>query len=579
MKKIIILLVMLVLSASLATAISCSGTQTDYQVMEGDTIVITSTGDSENWAVTSGPSFYQDTATLQSSSSSCEANFSAFKPGTYTVSDGGSDITVEVRDTFDPFGNYAPYGHQCWAIDTSTCADLKNYGDIIAAGNFLAGNILSLGRIHADQRITIGDYTSPQVDLNPFSSVLPATTIVGSLTVPSLILEGASSIISSNDQVDIDDNLVVTGNLKGGSDNVLTVDSDLEVNSPYDLIVWGATNLHRVESINNSEPIDVNADLNVGGDIVVEDNITLGGVARNTWPGGVDVGIENLVKNPGFEYGFDSYSRVDTGVELTFDSKTGEYAALLTSNNDNYVCLSSNRIPVKPDTQYTFSWAYKKGQGQSSEPGQRWRQFDSSNDFISDMTTSTSTADLGDGWIRSVYTGTTGGSTAYTDLHVCWLDSASSGNTFVIDEIQLEGGDSASKFRPRFLDMTGNAEFNDLEVLGADLYTEGILTADQASIAGLTIIGNGVDAAKVTVNGDVAVDGDVRTTSTSSRVMGSVNLRQACDSASPRIYQEGDDLVISLGQAGTCNVDEPCVDGTDCASGDCNTEINLCQQR
>ena len=166
------------------------------------------------------------------------------------------------------------------------------------------------------------------------------------------------------------------------------------------------------------------------------------------------------------------------------------------------------------------------------------------------------------------------------DNAIIYLGRGSGGfnGEYYFDDFQIEEGTLFNKFRPRFLDFQGDAEFKNLDAIG-DLYVDKVLSAfGGVAIIGDIVIGGEADiSGELRVFGDSTVDGNIIATQTDSRLMGSINLKHACDSVSPRMYTENGDFVIDIGTPGTCLVGEVCTDNSDCVSGTCNGITELCQ--
>lgn len=493
---------------------------------------------------------------------SCSVIFKSFKSGHYLLEvtnllDNSTDeLLVKVDDRLETQN----YGHYCYELDTSSCGDITAYGDVSALEDISTRDLISYGNIHSSGYFEI----SPSVYIGSNDVRLPRTSITGNLTSDNLILSDSSTITNPNpgSPVVIDDDLSVDGDIYGGSDNIINIINNVEIGSvgtPRSLNVYGPSNLYDVDSIsNNGNPIVVQGELSIHGDLTMEGSsgITLGDEFRNNWGEYESVGIENLIKNPGFEAGWDSWTDQVSGSSFVGPINSNErhgansMRLVTTGNNQGVSQVINNLVTTR---QYALSgWVY-------IDSGSPVVQIDGHEQIIT-----------GTGWQRINLTFTP--SASQVTVYLGRTNSGSDGD-YYFDDIQLEEGKTFNKFKPRYLDFQGNAEFNDVDALG-DLYTEGLLTASNglSVLSGLFVQGQ-VDVTGSLSASAVDVSGDIVSSSPSGRLMGSVNLRDSCASAAPKMFSENGDFIIELGSPGSCATGQACLIDGDCSSNICNSGI------
>ncbi|NQU98734.1 carbohydrate binding domain-containing protein [Candidatus Woesearchaeota archaeon] len=586
-RAILLIFLMLVLMLRIVSA-DCSGDPAYGPILEGESIVLTSPGGPTtadfDWTITSPVYPYDDTDPLFQSAfsdqSGCDITFSAVKAGTYNIhinaTDVDEDITVDVRDVLTEKG----FGHQCFVVDTQSCANVYSYGEAAFVDSLSAQDVVSYGFLWAYDKIEIGNPIT--VTITSTLADLPATTVSGLLTADGLILTAGASISHSDPSsaVVIDNSLQVNGQILGGDDGILPIGSNVEIGDddligPKDLTVYGSTTLHKIESLSNAgAPIDVNANLDVEGDVDVSGEICLGVdpvECRDQWEKRFEeVGIENLVRNPGFEYYDYAWvlDNADTGSGFSaVRTHTGQYSVKLVSKSPESLWWS-DVVPISlyEDTEFTFSAWYYLESGEVDLFLLMYPSYDGSTYYPTGWSGSYVRGTTIGAWTRLNYTFTVPSATTYlvVRLDANYDENNVGTTTAYFDDVQLEKGGTVNRFRPRFLDFRGDAEFGDLDVMG-ELYTEGFLTAmSGASVIGDLVVAGRADVSGYIKAGDADVAGNVIATQTDSRLMGAVNLRKACDGSSPRMYQDGDDFVIELGQAGQCGDGDPCEDVDDC---------------
>jgi|FLOH01.1.fsa_nt_gi hypothetical protein len=594
-KKILLFLAMAFLLIGSAYAVQCTG-DTTYTAVAGEPFIVEASGvDSGHgllWNINS-PFYPSDYVFLNDpTSNDCFAELTLIREGTHTIGVMDdyveSTFTVNVSSPLDAYG----FGHQCSDVNTNNCGDIEIFGDVEASEFISATEVYAYSLLQSLGEISAGSIGSPEVRLTSLSAILPSTIVNGIVTADSLTFTGfgAVEISSPSGVVVIDSDIdLQTGVIKGS--NPLTIGDNVQVDG--DLTVAGTTVLHDLESISNDAPITINAGIDVAGDLTVQEGkgITFGGVRKTEWTSYQEVGIENLVPNPGFEINVDGNMLIPdswftpqtppaygtTGI-TTEQVYSGDYAFKLESGGtEKYYFTDFIPVSFAQDTLVTASAKYFRASGQAL----------SVDLFISYYTDANPTY-----WVNVVHTHVEGTAVnAWSDLTVSQtipptakfitlrLDTNAGGiaGAAYFDDVQLEIGDESTKFKPRMLDMQGNVEYNNLDVKN-ELYIEGFLTATQgAAIFGdLTVAGSSsVDSLNVVT--DANVNGFVRANGDDSRLMGAVNLRHSCDSASPRMYQEGADFVIDLGEPASCGYTYVCVDNTDCMSNVCNAN-GLCEQ-
>ncbi|MFC2136491.1 carbohydrate binding domain-containing protein, partial [Bacteroidota bacterium] len=373
----------------------------------------------------------------------------------------------------------------------------------------------------------------------------------------------------------IQDNLRVENEIYGGSgDGQVKFSNDVDVGTsgePKNLEVYGNASFYEVQTLdNNGNPITVQGSMDVGGDINVQpgQGISLGGDIRYAWPEFETLGIENLLRNPGFEDPDRTFAWNDWGSPLIRDIRTDsnrvrhglQSMRIETSGANQGISQVINNLRTDGTQYQVTGWIYVV----SGTPVVMI--YDDDYNFQYTIP--------GTGWVW--FNETIVPDTSTITLYLGRSTSGSNGRYF-FDSFMIEEGDTGNKFRPRHLNFEGEAGFNDLSAVG-DLYVDDTLTANNglavlsdASISGTATITGNVDA------GSAEVAGDVKVTTADGRLMGAVNLRKACDSASPRMYTDSNrNFIIEIGSSGSCAVGESCVDSTDCASGTCDAGTGVC---
>jgi len=284
MKKLLLLPFFLLLLA-LGVNAQCAGSSS-YTMLEGDTITLTSPSFNSvtNWMVISDAHGMAD-SDIFSNEVGCSADFYLPIAGTYTVQadDAGGSGSVSMTVTVDDVLSTVGFGHQCYVIDTTNCADIYSYGDIVATSFVDAQEIYTYGYIHADQAVLLGGTPlSPSVILNTTFVSIPETYIAGSLEVLGLIK--GSSGVTIDDDADITGDLVVSGstylyrvNTLSNAGNPITIIGD--VDNIGDLVVTGllnAGNLTVLNSIIAAGDITANT-ISATGDIVASGNVRVTG--------------------------------------------------------------------------------------------------------------------------------------------------------------------------------------------------------------------------------------------------------------------------------------------------------------
>jgi len=248
MKKIFLYVIVLLIGISSVYA-QCAG-NSSYQTVQGNTISLTSPSFNSvnNWRVTTDTHGYSQND-IFSNPSGCTVDFFMPLTGSYTImadnaaGAGSVSMTVTVQDVLATTG----FGHQCYVIDTTDCADIYAYGDIVSTGSLDAAEIYSYGRIHSDESISVGNYVSPSVFMNTTFVSLPETYITSNLDVLGMI-RGTSGVT-------IDDDTSITGSL----------------------VVSGSTVLYQISSIsNNGNPITFVGNVTNIGDLLVTGTLTSG---------------------------------------------------------------------------------------------------------------------------------------------------------------------------------------------------------------------------------------------------------------------------------------------------------------
>ncbi len=251
MKKTALIIVLTFLLSAIAVNAACSGSAS-YQTVEGEQVRLTSPSFDQvtNWRITAGNTRGFPLQSVFLNKTGCSANFDLPMVGNYTITvdnalgAGTATMLVEVRDVLQ----YIGFGHQCYVIDTSNCADIYAYGDVQATQFIDAAEIYAYDRIHSYGSVSVGNYVSPQVLINTSYARLPATTVTGDLNVRGVI--------------------------RSGGVGLLTLSSADIINS---LTVHGSTTLRRVTSISNAgNPIAVNGSANVSGNVNVNNNLSAG---------------------------------------------------------------------------------------------------------------------------------------------------------------------------------------------------------------------------------------------------------------------------------------------------------------
>lgn len=182
------------------------------------------------------------------------------------------------------------------------------------------------------------------------------------------------------------------------------------------------------------------------------------------------------------------------------------------------------------------------------------------------------------GIVHSYGTITVGGTVSLAPTLVQLPDTLITGDLDVSGNI-LDSSDNV-------VDISSNVHMtNNLSVDGVTTLSDLLVQAQLTALAGASILGNLVvtgdaNVDTLSVSQDADVTGSVKS---EGRFMGNLNLRKTCDAASPRMYQENDDFVIELGQAGQCTGMEPCESDEDCNSyqlfpsiGGCRADKNTC---
>ena len=528
-------------------------------------------------------------------------------------------FSVQVDDVLETAG----FGHQCFVVDTTSCGDIYSYGELAVYDSMSAYSVFVYGLVYAYDEITVGS----TVSLRETLAELPDTTVTGTLFANGLSLSNGAVIINPSDVVTVDDSLKVNGVLYGDDAGILNVGSNTEIGELYDekdLTVSGETRLHDLEYLSNTvyvfdvayagsqgystcscdigglleccgpggcvagedyfypdetdvnnycedfsqgdyfvferqtEVIQVNANLQVGGSIDVQDGIVLGGEYRDQWNSFDAIGIENLLRNPGFEFGEiywvptgDAQARISSE-----ESLHGDYSAKLATAAD-YWDSAPISLSLQEETAFSASGYYHITSGSVS--------ISILNDDT-EAVISTSTGSTTGSWERFYTSHTFTPGTHNIRLR---LSLNNNGNTY-FDDMQLETGAMVNRYRPRFLDMSGDAEFANLDAMG-NIYTDGYISVDGGGYIGgnLVVDAEALVQGNLDVENDAFVEGNVLVTEVDSRIMGAVNLGRACDSASPRMYEEGGDFIIDIGIPGTCIIGAACYDGGDCISGCC----------
>ncbi|MBU0471239.1 MAG: hypothetical protein KKF65_01345, partial [Nanoarchaeota archaeon] len=502
MRKILLLIVlMLVLTLRVVNAQTpCPGGGPYGPILEGETIKLTSpigtVATALKWSI-DGDGYPDDSSDIIfesafSNRGGCQVDFMVYKEGTYTVRVSlvsnpsiYETFTVTVLDFFEETN----FGHNCYAINTRNCKDIYSYGDLVAFDYAsVKHDFMSYGFVWVYEELKVGN--NDEVVLRADSVILPATTINGVLTADGLILSTANAKISSSvvgGAVVVDDDLQVTGSILGNPDtSKVVVGDNLEIGSlaePKDLVVSGSTVLHKVESLSNDGlPIDVNADLDVAGDVNVDTKICLGGtdpsVCRSQWVSYEEIGVENLVKNPGFEFNPVTRDWALNGAELrTVGGVYGNALYLTPGDTPSQagLTLSGGKLHVLS--------ANVQGSGTAKVAiCCNYNLID--NDL--DGGVFTLAADPKCGYISVVATNTPNRfkgrfNSATSSKVTCSLTLSTTGNTY-FDNLQLEEGPMVNKFRPRYLNFLGDVGFRNLDVMGDDLFVTNDLTASSMSV-------------------------------------------------------------------------------------------------
>ncbi|MBU1202418.1 MAG: hypothetical protein KJ583_01080 [Nanoarchaeota archaeon] len=266
------LLVLTFLISAASVFAQCTGSGS-YVVVEGETLMLTApqftTLNTASWRITIGDTRGFPAGNIFSNAAGCSVNFSLPIVGNYTVAVNSSTgatttMSVEVIDILKNRG----FGHQCYVIDTSNCADIYVYGDVEATRFIDASELYSYNTIHSYGSLSVGDYATPQVFMSKSLVKLPNTSITGDLNVLGVISNSA-------------------GWLNLGSARVLG-----------SLNVSGSTYLYRVNTISNAgNPINITGDVNAFGELFVNNQITAGNatVFGSLLVSGGSVTADNLV--------------------------------------------------------------------------------------------------------------------------------------------------------------------------------------------------------------------------------------------------------------------------------------------
>lgn len=570
----------------------------------------------------------------------CTGNPSCSGLNALFCGDFGCDINEEV-DLFsvqvDDVLETAGFGHQCFVVDTTSCGDIYSYGELAVYDSMSAYSVFVYGLVYAYDEITVGS----TVSLRETLAELPDTTVTGTLFANGLSLSNGAVIINPSDVVTVDDSLKVNGVLYGDDAGILNVGSNTEIGELYDekdLTVSGETRLHDLEYLSNTkyvfsswnpgsvydscscdttanincctwdgalgcdvsqdyfypsktdttdfcedvgpsglhfvferqtDVIQVNANLQVGGSIDVQEGIVLGGVYRDQWTDFDAIGIENLLRNPGFEFG-NLYWIADGDAGTTISnaqSLHGDYSAKLVVSGgaEKYWYSGPISLTLAQETTFTASGYYNS----NGPPVQIWVL---NADTGAPIGSSGFGNVVGD-WDRFYTSFTLSAGTHTIKLR---LDLNANGVVY-FDDMQLEEGASVNRYRSRFLDMSGDAEFANLDAMG-NIYTDGYISVDGGGYIGgnLVVDAEALVQGNLDVENDAFVEGNVLVKQEDSRIMGSVNLKKACDSASPRMYEEGGDFIIDIGIPGSCINGAACFEGGDCLSGYCDDNNYIC---
>lgn len=319
------------------------------------------------------------------------------------------------------------------------------------------------------------------------------------------------------------------------------------------------------------QEIEIPPGLNIHGSLNMDGGgIELGDIYRRSWPGTADVGIENLVKNPGFEAGITDWTASKAATMfLDSDAPEGHGDMIRLAFNDDTsstFVLTQNISEVYAD-QFALSGWFKLSTSQSWGGVSLWfLQFNSSDDLIkADRATSSLSAN---NWRKlDTYFDITAEAASYS-IRV-GLNNNLNGEYLFIDNIQLEPSLDIYRFRPRQLNLVGDAQFMDVEARGDTNVANDLIVYSTANLGGLST--NELEVYEdVDVGGSITASGDVK----AETLYGKVNLRSTCDTKSNTVRAEGRGIAFQFASGAECGVEEPCMDNSDCMT---NCIDNICE--
>ncbi|NQU98733.1 hypothetical protein HQ533_04655 [Candidatus Woesearchaeota archaeon] len=293
--------------------------------------------------------------------------------------------------------------------------------------------------------------------------------------------------------------------------------------------------------------LDITGNLDAG-------SITLGGIKRSSWPSSDQFGIDNLVNDPGFEF-FSGWTNTgDDGSGFSeARAHSGVYSGkLISSSGEEYWWSEKIPININEQTQFTLSGWYYLESGPSVELFLFWYTSSTPDDdhYPTGAWDGNSVLDNTVGAWTRFYLSTTV-SPDVVELGVR-LDVNGAGSVF-FDDIQLVEGNQLSKFKPRTLNLEGDAGFNNVDVR-EDLDVEGRVMA----WSGANIRTSGVGAVGLLADGNIKA----------GTLLGDLNLKVACDPMSNLVRENNRGLVLSFAsQANLCQGYELCEDDSFCDAG------------
>ncbi|MBU1854895.1 MAG: hypothetical protein KKF89_04190 [Nanoarchaeota archaeon] len=331
-----------------------------------------------------------------------------------------------------------------------------------------------------------------------------------------------------------------------------------------DIVTWGSTGFYIFKRTPVYSTMTVNEDLNIHGDLNAS-SITLDDKTRSTWPTHDQYGVDNLVLNPGFEFvDFNGYPE-DWGVSVIgdFEIVSSGLHGLgwnITDTDGISYAFMLEPVDLTVDSWTASAWV-KANSGTRVGLSFRDNCGDTPYVWSEDLFIESS----GD-WQRLsvtanpvVNTRTGCGNDVQGKIYL----SVSDGFAY-FDDVQIEHGVDLAKYKPRFLDSWGNAEFANVDVRG-NLYSNATvsvgLSANSFNSLSASELKVGVFGGDLLINNKLFV-GDVIAENLSASVL---NLRGTCEVASNKIRGDGRGLTLSFSSASDCGIGTDCEFDDDCA--------------